>query len=163
MKKWKIQTLLLAAILVAWPALASEQSVLEDDLVAEARALLQAGRDEIIADELGLTEAESKSFWPLYEVYRADVLAVRDRYAQIIARYLKAYNEDEITDEFAENLLSDWLAYKEDLQKLQRRYVRKFRRVLPVRKVVRFYQLENKMDAEIDAELAVVVPLMEPV
>jgi hypothetical protein len=33
--------------------------------------------------------------------------------------------------------------------------------VLPVRKVVRFYQLENKMDAEIEAELAVFVPLME--
>ncbi len=28
-------------------------------------------------------------------------------------------------------------------------------------KVVRFYQLENKMDAEIDAELAVFIPLME--
>ncbi len=29
-------------------------------------------------------------------------------------------------------------------------------------KVARFYQLENKMNATIDAELALVVPLVEP-
>ena len=58
-------------------------------------------------------------------------------------------------------MLDEWLQYKEDLLKVQKQHVRKFRKVLPVRKVARFYQLENKMDVEIDAELAVFVPLME--
>jgi hypothetical protein len=39
--------------------------------------------------------------------------------------------------------------------------VPRFREVLPVLKVARFYQLENKMDAEIDAQLALVIPLVE--
>jgi len=47
--------------------------------------------------------------------------------------------------------------------KVQKQYLRKFRKVLPALKVVRFYQLENKMDAEIDAELAVFIPLMEAI
>jgi hypothetical protein len=36
-----------------------------------------------------------------------------------------------------------------------------FRTVLPVQEVARFYQLENKMDAEVDAQLALAIPLLE--
>ena len=35
--------------------------------------------------------------------------------------------------------------------------------VLPPCKVGRFFQLENKLDAELDAQLAAFVPLMDPV
>ena len=34
-------------------------------------------------------------------------------------------------------------------------------KVPPELKVARFYQLENKMDAELDAQLALFVPLVE--
>jgi len=129
----------------------------------EARALMQAGRDEIIELEMGLTKDEAERFWPLYREYRAEVMVVRDRFAVMIGGYLKAYEAGEISDEYAEELLDDWLKYKEDLLKVQKQHVRKFRKVLPTLKVVRFYQLENKMDAEIDAELAVFIPLMEAV
>ena len=47
------------------------------------------------------------------------------------------------------------------LLKVQQQYVRKFRKILPIRKAARFFQLENKIDAEIDAELAMTVPLIE--
>lgn len=166
MNKRMIQALLLVALSVTVApsaAQSSEDDILEDKRVAEARALMQAGRDEIIELEMGLTKAEGERFWPLYRSYRADVMAVRDRFAVMIGRYLRAYEAGEINDEYAEGLLNDWLQYKEDLLKVQKQYVRKFRKVLPALKVVRFYQLENKMDAEIDAELAVFIPLMEAI
>lgn len=144
-------------------ALSSEEDILENQRVAEARALMQAGRDEVIELEMGLTEAEGERFWPLYRTYRADVMVVRDRFAVMIGGYLRAYEAGEITDDYADALLNDWLKYKEDLLKVQKQYVRKFGKVLPTLKVVRFYQLENKMDAEIDAELAVFIPLMEAI
>ena len=59
-------------------------------------------------------------------------------------------------------MLDDWLGYKADLLKVRKQYVRQFRKILPIRKVFRFFQLENKIDAEIDVELARSVPLMEP-
>jgi hypothetical protein len=37
-----------------------------------------------------------------------------------------------------------------------------FKKSLPALKVARFYQLENKIEAEIDAQLALAVPLIEP-
>ena len=164
MNKRIIHALLLTtfAVFVA-PAAAqsTNEDILQDKRVAEARALMQAGRDEIIEFEMGLTEAESERFWPLYKRYRADVMVVRDRYAAMIGGFLRAYEAGDVSDEYAAELLDSWLQYKEDLLKVQKQHVRKFRKVLPVRKVVRFYQLENKMDAEIDAELAVFVPLME--
>ena len=158
-----IHALLLVALSISVaPTMAqsSEEDILQDKRVAEARALMQAGRDEIVELEMGLTKAEGERVWPLYRSYRADVMVVRDRVAVMIGSYLRAYEAGEISDEYAAGLLNDWLQYKEDLLKVQKQHVRKFRKVLPELKVVRFYQLENKMDAEIDAELAVFIPLM---
>jgi hypothetical protein len=164
MKKRIIHALLLTALLAATNAYAAQSrgaDTVEDERVAEARAMMQAGRDEIIAAEMDLGGAEGERFWPLYHNYRAEVMIVRDRYASMIGGYLKAYEDGNVSDEYAEELLADWLKYKADLLKVQKQHVRKFKKTLPMRKVVRFYQLENKMDAEIDAELAVLVPLME--
>jgi hypothetical protein len=158
-------SLLVALALFVTPSAAqsTDEDILEDKRVAEARALMQAGRDEIIELEMGLTKAEGERFWPLYKNYRADVMVVRDRIAVMIGKYLRAYEAGDISDEYAEGLLNDWLKHKEDLLKVQKQYIKKFRKVVPMLKVVRFYQLENKMDAEIDAELAVFIPLMEAI
>lgn len=142
-------------------AQSAKKNIIEDDRVAEARALMQAGRDEIVAEEMRLSETEAERFWPLYQSYRADVMAVQDRYASMIGGYLNAYEAGEISDEYAKKLLEDWLDFRKDLLHVKQQHVRKFRKALPIRKVVRFYQLENKMDAEIDVELARFVPLME--
>ena len=137
------------------------QQVVEDEQVAEARELLQAGRDEIIESEMQFTEAEDAHFWPVYQEYRAAVKAVRDRYVMMIGGYVQAYDSGEISDEYAGELLSEWLVYNTGLLKAQQQYVKKFKKILPIRKVARFFQLEHKIDAEIDAELAATVPLME--
>ena len=164
MKHRIILTLLLTtiiAVVTAAAAQSSKKNIVEDERVAEARALMQAGRDEIVAEEMELSAAEAERFWPLYRSYRADVMAVQDRYATMIGGYLDAYEAGEISDEYAKRLLEDWLDFRKDLLQVKQQHVRKFRKALPIRKVVRFYQLENKMDAEIDVELARFVPLME--
>ena len=146
----------------AWADRSTEPNILEDQRVAEARALMQAGRDEIIDEEMRLSDTERERFWPVYQDYRAEVILVQDRYASMIGRYLETYEAGEISDEYAEDLLDDWLGYKADLLKVRKQYVRQFRKILPNRQVFRLFQLENKMDAEIEVELARSVPLMEP-
>ena len=159
-----IHALLLTTVAIfATPSAAqsTNEDTLQDKRIAEARALMQAGRDEIVDFEMGLTDEEAKRFWPLYKSYRGEIMVVRDRYANMIGAYLRAYEAGDVSDEYAEKLLNDWLQYQQDLLKVQKQHVRKFSKILPMRKVARFYQLENKMDAEIDAELAVFIPLME--
>ena len=43
--------------------------------------------------------------------------------------------------------------------KLPNQYLKRFRKVLPEKKVMRFMQIENKMDAVIEFELAGSIPL----
>ena len=135
--------------------------VVENPELENARALLQAGRADIIREDLRMTDEESEGFWPVYEKYHAEIMVIRDRHAVMVAGFLLSYREGIFTDEFAEDLIDENFKIKRGLLKVQTKYVSKFRKVLPVVKVARFYQLENKMDAEVDAQLAFVIPLIE--
>lgn len=139
----------------------SESSILGNQELASARTLLQAGRADIIREELRLSDEESADFWPVYDKYHADMMAVRDRQAKMIAEFLRRYREGDLSNEYADNLVEENFDIKGDLLKVQEKFLRQFRRVLPALKVARFYQLENKMDAEIDAQLALFIPLVE--
>lgn len=135
--------------------------ILEDQSLADARDLLQAGRADIVREDLRMTEAESSRFWPVYEEYRTDIMVVRNRQTEMIADFLKKYQAGELTDSYATWLIEEHFEIKSGLLKVQQKYLRKFRKVLPELKVARFYHLENKMDAETDAQLALFVPLVE--
>lgn len=123
--------------------------------------MVQAARDEIIRTELRLSDDEDAAFWSIYEDYRAATTEVRGRYADIIADYMRRYDKGEITGEYADELLSSFFKIKKELLDVQESYVPKFRTALPAVKVAQFYQLENKISADIDAQLAIAVPLIE--
>ena len=131
--------------------------------LTDARVLLQVGRIEIIKDELRFTEEEADAFWPAYDEYQTDLLDVRNRYADLLTTYSDYYRTGTVSEAFAEKLVDDHLDIQEDLLKIKRKYLDTFRKALPARKVTRFYQLENKIDAELAARIALVVPLIDPV
>ena len=131
--------------------------------LSDARALLQVGRIEIIKDELRLTEEEAAAFWPVYDEYQSDLMEVRNRYADLLTTYSDLYRAGTVSEAFAEKMVDDYLDIQEDLLKIKRKYLDDFRKALPARKVTRFYQLENKIDADIAARVALVVPLIDPV
>ena len=156
---------LFAGLLIAMLAssmLSAQESAVQDEVFGEARALLQMGREDIIRDEIRFSEDEAAAFWPLYDAYRGDVMAVRNRQADVVIGYLKAYRDGAVTEAQAVQMLDDALAIKSDLLKVQKKHLKQFRKSLPAWKVARFYQLENKLDAELDVQLARFVPLMDP-
>jgi hypothetical protein len=162
-KKTIRHLLVIVAMLGSAASLAQDSgsSAIENEQLANARALLQAGREEIIREDLRMSDEESAGFWPVYEEYHAKIMVVRDRQATMVADFLKTYRAGALTNEYAEVLIKDHFDIKGDLLRVQEKFVRKFRKVLPAMKVARFYQLENKMDAEIDAQLALFIPLMD--
>ena len=140
---------------------ASDSNVLENEDLANARALLQAGRVEIIRDELFMTEDESANFWPVYEEYHAEFMTVRDRQTMIVTEFLKGNRAGTLDNDYAEDFIKNNFEIRSDLLKIQEKYIRRFHQILPALKVARFYQLESQMDAQVDARLAVFVPLIE--
>jgi len=136
-------------------------NVLENEDLANARALLQAGRLEIIRDELLMTEDESADFWPVYEEYHAEIMTVRDRQTMIITEFLKGNRAGTLDNDYAEDFIKNNFEIRSDFLKIQEKYIRRFHQILPALKVARFYQLESQMDAQVNARLAVFVPLIE--
>ena len=122
------------------------------------RVTIQANRLSIIAANVQLSPQQSDVFWPLYHEYRGELLGVNDRLALLIREY--AANFQIMTDEKAEALLDELIQIDKDRMKLRESYVKKFKKVLPSKVVMRYFQVENKLDTIINYELAAEIPLV---
>ena len=129
--------------------------------LADARSQLQAETRKIVREELRLTDNEAKAFWPIYDKFRGEMKNVRDRQVELISDYMRAYNADQLTDKLANRILKDHLSIERDMLDVKKKYIRQFRKALPVKKVTRFYQLENKLNAAVDIQLAETIPLFD--
>jgi hypothetical protein len=125
--------------------------------IALTRAGIQARRQAIVTAAMDLSPTESQAFWPLYRDYRTDMARVDDRLVNLITVY--ASNYDSLTDDMASTLLTDYLDIEKARLDVKSQYVPRFQSVLPARKVARFFQIDNKLDKRIQAELAADIPL----
>jgi hypothetical protein len=127
------------------------------DEIALTRAAIQTRRQAIVTSAMDLTAPESQAFWPLYRDYRTDMAKVDDRLVNLIIVYAGNYNS--LTDDMAAKLLTDYLDIERARLDTKTQYVPRFLGVLPATKVARFYQVDNKLDKKIQAELAAEIPL----
>jgi len=123
------------------------------------RDTIRANRKALVAANLTLSDDEAARFWPLYDRYQTELNAVQDRGVKIIEDYSASFKN--LSDEKAMKLAGDWLAAEADRVKIRQTYLDQFAKVLPGRKVVRFYQIENKMDAVLRYELAAEIPVVQ--
>ncbi len=151
--------------LAAGPALAQQPTPPEPtDPRAQAvediqltRTLIDTQRQLLVSGGLDLTPKEMEGFWPLYREYRLEMAKLGDRLVGVIVRFAENYAD--LKDELAGKLLDEYLAIEKARASTRAKYVPKFKKVLPVTKVVRFYQIENKLDITVLAEVAEQVPL----
>ena len=120
---------------------------------------IRADKKLLVAENMQLNEAESKAFWPVYDQYQDELFLLRTRTAKLIKDYAEAY--DKMTNDTAKKLLDELVSIEALGPKLRQAYLPKFRKVLPETKVVRYYQIENKINAALMYELAANIPLMK--
>ena len=116
------------------------------------REKARADKKLVVATALDLTESEAKVFWPVYNAYQSDMITHYDKLLSLVDRFDKAY--DTMTDQTATQLLNEYLALEASHVALLKAYVPRFQRVLPALKVARLYQIENKMRALVNYDLA---------
>jgi hypothetical protein len=150
--------MVLAITLIGFVGSAAAQDKPADnmDLVKEK---IRTDKKLFIATNMQLTESEAKAFWPVYETYQAELGKLRGREIKLIEEF--AANYETMSDDVAKNLLDDSLAIDSDHQKLRQSYLLKIRGVLPDKKVARYYQLESKIDAVLEYEMAKRIPLVQ--
>jgi len=123
------------------------------------REKIQADKKLLVAANLDLTETEAKAFWPVYEEFQTKLIQNNERVAKIIMEYSENY--DIMTAETAQKLLNESLMIEEQRLELKQLYLPKFHTALPAIKVARYYQIENKIQAILQYELADGIPLMK--
>jgi hypothetical protein len=132
----------------------------EEDLTSDlalTRASIQLRRQAIVTSIMDLTPKESEAFWPLYREYRVEMAKVGDRMSKLLVQYSEQY--DGLTDAQASQIMKDWISVEKARMGVKDKYISRFKKILPARKVMRFFQADNKLDAMLLAQLASVVPL----
>ena len=149
---------LAALAALALPALAEAQATSNMEIL---RQKVKADKKLLVAQNMQLTDAEAKAFWPVYDAYQDDLQKINQQVGKAIAEYADAYNKGPVPNETAKKLLRQTFAIEEAELKLKRSYVPKLEKALPAAKVARYVQIENKIRAAIRYELAEAIPLVQ--
>lgn len=144
----------------AQPPGASAPPDADQDMTSDielTRASIQLRRQAIVTAVMDLAPKEAEAFWPLYREYRLEMAKVGDRISKLLVQYAEQY--DTLTDEQASKIMSEYLSVEKAKTGVKSKYVSRFQKILPARKVMRFFQADNKLDAVLNAQLASIVPL----
>ena len=150
-----------AMILLALAAIPSAQAQTSD---ASQRKLdiaaAHAERKAIVGQNMYLSQTEAKVFWPLYDEYEKRMDRIEDRHIKEVKDYVDNY--DSLTDDAANKKLDEVLAIQQARLDVQREFVPKFRGVMSPIKVTRFFQIDSKLRAMVQCDIAQKVPLAQP-
>ena len=137
------------------PVLAADLAITDMEI---AREKARADKKLLVSQNMPLTEEEKKVFWPLYNQYQNDSKKLGDRTLALVQDYAKHFQA--LTDEKARQLLDEYLSIESDRLALRKSYLARFREILPEKKVAQYYQLENKLQAIVNFEMAAQIPLI---
>jgi uncharacterized tellurite resistance protein B-like protein len=142
MKNLKTAFVATALLAIATPFAAQAQSTYDD--TQQLIAQIQADKRAVVLEAMALDDAQVAAFTPIYDAYQAERKVLMQRGTDLINAY--ASNFGSMTDAAAKGLLKDWFKLKEDELALVNKYAKKFDKVLPTTKVLRFVQIENKLN-----------------
>jgi len=129
----------------------------EKDL-ALVRRNLRAEKKKILAANVPLTETEATKFWPVYDQYAADMMKHYDDFYAVIKDY--AANQKTLTDAQAISMLKRWSDIQVELAQTRQKWVPMIEKVIPGKKAALFFQIDRRLYALMDLQVASEVPLV---
>ena len=118
---------------------------------------IAADKAAVVLRSLELTDPEARGFTPIYDEYQKERKAIGERQIATLNKFASNYGS--MTEDAAGDILKEWFKIQEDKNDLVRKYAKRFDRVLPRTEVLRFVQVENKLENLIDMQAARVIPL----
>ena len=152
MKRIIILTAILT--LIAVPAMAQVS-----DMVELTRTVLRSDKKVVFAENMWLTNEESKAFWPVYNQYEAELSRINDRVVKLLKEYAETF--DTLTNDQAKAIVNETFDIRKMKLDLRKSYAKKFANVIPEKKVFRFFQLEYAIEALVNYSIAADLPYME--
>ena len=168
MKKYLINMLYPAIFILATPlvqpAFAADSattSKAENSATIDMQILSQqvtADKKLVIMNNMNLTDAEAKAFWPVYEAYKKDLHQINLRLVKVLNDYSLAFNKGAVLEDTAKKLLAEDIAIELAEANLKKTYVPKLSKAIPAAKVARYIQIEKKIRAIVRYQLAESIP-----
>ena len=156
MKKVEPFVALAAAALACLAAAAAPAQTVKErlDLTREA---VESQRRILVAGALPMTDAEADAFWPLYDAYEKERRPLDERANKLVADFVAAAAS--LSDAQAKGMVEEALKVDEGHLRARRAFLDRAGKVIPARKLVRLYQIENKLDSVVRADVARQIPL----
>ena len=129
-----------------------------DQNIAMLRKDLRSQKKQIVAANMNLTDAEAEKFWPVFEKYTDDLMAINNRKYAAVKEYAQSY--DTLTDAQAEKLTRDALEVDQSVAQLRLSYIPIFEKVVSPKKTALFMQLDRRLVLLIDIQLSSGIPLV---
>ena len=120
-------------------------------------AAARAERKATVGANMNLSTDEAAKFWPVYDAYEAKMDKIEDRHVREVRDYAARY--DTLTDADAAKKLDQVMAIAQARLDVQKEFIPKFRDAISQIKVTRFFQIDNKIQALIQCDIAQLVPL----
>lgn len=121
---------------------------------------LRSQKKQIVAANMTLTDAEAVKFWPVYDQYTGELTKINDGRVSLIKEY--AANYTTLTDAQAQSLIERSTAADDAVIQLRTRYIPIFLKVIPGKKVARFFQVDRRVGLLMDLQLASDIPFVQP-
>ena len=140
---------IIIALLVV-PLCAAEKSV------GLTLAQIEAERKAIVAEVVAPSEQQAEEFWKTYWQYRGGVKLLTDRTLEVIEEFNATGWS--MSGNRSAALTIEVMDIEKRRTALKQSRLKEFQKVLNPKQVVRWYQIERKMDAVIRADLALTIP-----
>jgi hypothetical protein len=149
---------LLAAHSTAWAQRETDKGIEVEKDLQLVRRDLRSEKKKIIAMNVPLTESEATAFWPVYDQYAGDMTRHYDEFYAVIKEY--AANQKTLTDAQAIGMIKRWTDIQVALAQTRQKYVPLFEKVIPGKKAALFLQIDRRLYALMDLQVASEVPLV---
>ena len=167
MKKPMAVALIAASWILTGPTLSAQQTrpeestthVISDQDLNLLRQDLRSKRKQLIAANLRLTDTEAAKFWPVYDQYVSELIAINDKKFALIQEY--ADNWGKLTNDQSLLFARNWLDMDIAIAQLRQRYVPMMAKVLDGKKTATFFQLDRRIAMMLDLQVSSQMPLVQ--
>ena len=120
---------------------------------------IRSQKKQIIAANINLTDKEAETFWPVYDQYTNELVAINNKKYAAIKQY--AQNYATLTDEQALDLTKQALQVDQEVAQLRMKYMPIFQKAVSGKKTALFFQLDRRLVMLIDIQLSSAIPLVQ--
>ncbi len=110
------------------------------DKEKSVREQIQSEKIAFFTEKIGLTLEEAKKFWPVYNEYWNKKKELMKERKESMNYYIK--HSDSMSNRELENIADKYVNYRKEKGELLEEYHKKFKKILPIEKVMRIYMAD---------------------